>query len=232
MVLGLDRHRGDTETRSQYPQKHPHRGTDHHRAVRVHELDVYGGVDDVGDGKRAGGRCTLGGPGSTGLDGLRDTARRGIIDFRLRAQRTIRRVQALLRRGQGWPRTTCFQLCAYGEDDTGRCGGVSGRALASMPAAGQHNRPDRVRQFPYVGVLWTGDGVAHYHATNETRRSSTVRRAYRDTLASARYLNLPRGATDSSRTVGEVSLRAHIHPVRYRRIPYSRIQEDKEYCVG
>lgn len=84
MDLGGDRYRRDPETRGQYFPQHPHRGPYYHRSICVHELDVHVSIDDVRDEERAGGSGPLGGPSSTTLDGLRDTARCSVVDLRMR----------------------------------------------------------------------------------------------------------------------------------------------------
>lgn len=136
MDLGCDRYRRDPETGSQYFPEHPHRGTHHHRSICIHELDVHVSVNDVGDEERAGGGGPLGGPSPTVLDGLRDTARRSVVDLRMRPERSVQRVQTVLRRWQGGPCTASLQLRAYREDDTGRGGDLSGHTRATVPAAG------------------------------------------------------------------------------------------------
>lgn len=229
--LGRDRHRRDTETRSQYSQEHSHRGADHYRAVRVHEFDVHVGFDDRGDGERAGGGGLLGGTSSAVLDGLSDTARCGFVDLWLRPQRAIQRGSAVLRSGPGGPRAACLQLRSHQEDDAGRGGDLPGPALAHVPDTGRHNRSDRVRQFSHVGVLRIRDGVAHNHATDEVGRAPTVPRADRDTMAGVGRFHFSLGASDNLRTVDQVSIRARVYSNRRTRVSRVRVQESDEHFV-
>lgn len=135
----------------------------------------------------------------------------------------------MLRRWQGGPCATSLQLRAHREDDTGRGGDLSGHTLPSMPATGQHNRPDRVRQFPHVGVLRISDDIAHNHATDQTGRSQTVYRAYRNTLGGIGRFHLPCRSSDSLRTIDKISFRTCIHLMWHCRVSRICIQENKKY---